>query len=98
VCSLIEARIYKHRAGQRTMKAHLFLCIDNGHYAFSKEAAGENLPVEQCASGWRFIRSLDLEVDKPLALSAAPEPIIRALGDTGYYIFGSDAAPHGTSQ
>ena len=80
------------------MKAHLFLCIDNGHYAFSRETNGENLPIDECAGGWRFIRSLDVEADKPLPISAAPEPIIRALSDVGYYIFGSDAAPHGTSQ
>jgi hypothetical protein len=79
------------------MKAHLFLCVDNGHYAFTREDDGGNLPIKECAGGWHFIRSLDIEVDRPLPLSAAPEPIIRALSDDGYYIFGSDA-PHGTSQ
>ncbi len=80
------------------MKAHLFLCIDNGHYAVSQDKDGGNLPRDECAGGWRFVRSLTVEVEQPLPLAVDPEPILRGLKADGYYVLGADRAPHGTSQ
>jgi hypothetical protein len=80
------------------MRAHLFLCIDNGRYALSNDGDGANLPKAECVGGWRFVRALDVEVERPLPLAANPEPILRALADVGYYLLGTDDIPHGTSQ
>ncbi len=80
------------------MNVHLFLCIDNGHYAVSRDGAGGNLPRDECAGGWQFVRTLVVEVDQPFPFAVDPEPILRALKADGYHILGSDNAPHGTSQ
>ena len=80
------------------MRAYLFLCMDNGHYALSRDGDGAGLPTAECVGGWRFIRSLDVEVERPLPLAANPEPILRAMADVGYYVLGADEFPHGTSQ
>ena len=78
--------------------AYLFRCLESGHYAISTDPAGENLPGEICISGWRFMKSLSLEVQQPLPLNINPEPVIRALADRGYYLLAADGQPHGTSQ
>ena len=79
-------------------RAYLFLCPESGHYAISTDPAGENLPGEICISGWRFVKSLSVEVQHPLPLNIDPEPVIRALADRGYYLLAADGLPHGTSQ
>jgi hypothetical protein len=80
------------------MKAHLFLCMDNGHYAVSRDKDGSTLPRQECAGGWRFVRTLDVEVNQPLPLNVDPEPILRALNADGYFVLSADGAPHATSQ
>jgi hypothetical protein len=71
------------------MKVYLFLCRDNGHYALSREQAGANLPIKECASGWEAIRAIEIEAGKPFPLAAAPEAVIAELADAGFYVFGS---------
>ena len=78
--------------------AYLFRCLESGHYAISTDPAGENLLGEICISGWRFVKSLSVEVQHPLPLNIDPEPVIRALADRGYYLLAADGLPHGTSQ
>jgi len=79
-------------------KAHLFLCLENGHYAVSSDQEGSNLPGAACISGWRYIRGFDLEADAPLPFAANPEPVLRALRDNGYWVAGETGETHGTSQ
>ena len=80
------------------LQAHLFLCLENGHYAVSREADGANLPLKECRGGWRFIRSFHLSVREPLPVQGDPEPVIRALRDAGYYLPLRAPLPHGSSQ
>ena len=79
-------------------QAHLFLCLENGHYAVSDKSDGTNLPKKACFSGWKYIRTLVLDVNLPLPFAADPEPILRALKDDGYWIAGETGQTHGTAQ
>lgn len=33
---------------------HVFLCLENGHYAVSTDPSGANIPAVDCGSGWRL--------------------------------------------
>ena len=84
-------------ADDEARNAHLFMCLENGHYAVSTDPSGANLPASNCISGWRHVKQFALGVQEALPFAANPEPVIRAIRDTGYYVYGSDL-PHGTSQ
>jgi hypothetical protein len=86
------------RAGAVAQTAYLFLCLESGQYAILTDPEGADLPSEICLSRWRFVRSLSLEVQQPIPINIAPEPVIRALADRGYYLLATDGQPHGTSQ
>ena len=77
--------------------AHLFLCLENGHYAATTDPSGANLPGNRCSSGWKHIKAFSLGVREALPFTTNPEPVIRAIRDSGYYVHNSDL-PHGTSQ
>ena len=81
-----------------TVPAHLFLCLENGHYGVSSDASGKNLPTEACLSGWRYVKTFKLGVREALPFQANPEPVLRALRSEGYYIQLPNSPPHGTSQ
>lgn len=66
---------------------------DTGHFAVSIDPYGTNLPL----AGWSHVREFALGVRDVLPFGDNPEPVIRAVRDTGYYILGS-ITPHGTSQ
>lgn len=77
--------------------AHLFLCLENGHYAVSADPTGANLPATGSSSGWKYVKKFALGVREALPFPAAPEPVVRAVRATGYHIYDS-SLPHGTSQ
>lgn len=77
--------------------AHLFLCLENGHYAVSTDPAGANIPAAHCSSGWRHVKTFALGVRDALPFPADPEPVLRSVRATGYYVYDS-SLPHGTSQ
>lgn len=79
------------------IEVHLFLCLANGHYAVTTDLAGTNLPTASCPSGWRHINTIALGAREALPFSANPEPAIRAISETGFYVF-DFALPHRTSQ
>lgn len=81
-----------------TSKAHLFLCIENGHYAVSTRRDGSNLPGDQCTAGWQFVRSIEVAANAPLPFAANPEPILRALNEDGYWLTRELGQTEGTSQ
>ena len=76
---------------------HLFICLENGHYAVSTDPSGANIPAGNCLSGWKHVKEFALGVQEALPFAANPEPVIRAIREAGYYVYGSDL-PHGTSQ
>ena len=84
-------------ADDDALDVHLFLCLENGHYAVSTEPSGANIPAAQCTSGWRHVKKFALGVREALPFPADPEPVVRAIGTTGYHIYDS-SLPHGTSQ
>ena len=79
------------------IEVHLFLCLENGHYAVTTDLVGTNLPAAACPTGWKHIDTIALGAREALPFPANPEPAIRAIGKTGFYIFDS-GLPHGTSQ
>jgi hypothetical protein len=79
-------------------QAHLFLCLSNGHYAVSADKAGGNLPLTECAEGWKYIKPITVGVQQPLVIGMDPEPVLRALLDVGFYISEPSSQPHGTAQ
>ena len=84
-------------ANDEALKAHLFLCLENGHYAVSRDISGANLPAGSCHSGWKHVKAIALGVREALPFPANPEPVVRAIRDIGYYVYDTDL-PHGTSQ
>ena len=79
------------------IEVHLFLCLENGYYAVSTDLAGTNLPAASCPSGWRHIDTIALGAREELPFPANPEPTMRAIRETRFYVFDSPL-PHGTSQ
>jgi hypothetical protein len=78
-------------------QAYLFQCGDNGLFAVSLDASGENLPRGACAEGWRLKVAFLLGVREPVPASISPEPILRGVRAVGYYVW-REGMPHGTSQ
>ena len=84
-------------ADDDALDAHVFLCLENGHYAVSTDPSGANLPAAGCSSGWKYVKQIALGVREPLPFPADPEPVVRGVRATGYHIYRS-SLPHGTSQ
>ncbi len=53
-------------ADEDALDAHLFLCLENGHYAVSTDPSGANLPADRCISGWKHIKAFSLGVREAL--------------------------------
>ena len=90
--------IYGPAGDDDATPVHLFLCIENGHYAVSHDPSGNNLPRDACLAGWRHVKVLALGVREPLPIAGDPEPVLRGLLDAGYYILPAGSQPHGTGQ
>jgi hypothetical protein len=84
-------------ASTDAQQAYLFQCGDNGLFAVSLDASGENLPRGACAEGWRLKVAFLLGVREPVPASISPEPILRGVRAVGYYVW-REGMPHGTSQ
>jgi hypothetical protein len=85
--------VYGPAADLDASKAYLFLCVENGHYAVSNDAAGGNLPPDKCLSGWKLVQEFELGVKEALPFAADPEPILAALRVDGFYVFPSGRSP-----
>jgi hypothetical protein len=79
------------------VQAYLFRCEDNGLYAVSLDPSGSNLPRNACAEGWHLERAFPLGVQDPVPAAIPPEPILRGLRNTGYYVW-REGTPYGTTQ
>ena len=79
------------------LDVHLFLCLENGHYAVSTDPSGANIPAAGCNSGWKYVKKFALGVREALPFPADPEPVVRGVRATGYHVYDS-SLPHGTSQ
>ena len=84
-------------ANADAVEAYLFQCDDNGLFAVTLEASGANIPRGPCAEGWRLRQAFLLGVQEPVPAAISPEPILRGIRASGYYIW-REGAPHGTSQ
>lgn len=90
--------IFGPAADDDTQVVHLFLCLENGHYAISLDPTGSNLPRDGCDAGWRYVKPFALGIKEGLPIRADPEPVIRAIRATGYCVPDRPWLPHGTSQ
>ena len=81
------------------MTAYLFRCDDEGLFAVSCDRSGANIPRNLCPEGWQMMKAFELGVHEPAPASINPEPIIRGLRSSGYYIWRKGIGhPEGTSQ
>ena len=46
-------------------KLHIFQCGGNDLFGLTEDPAGANLPADTCASGWRFIRTIEFQGGLP---------------------------------
>lgn len=80
-----------------TYQAYLFQCGAGGLFAVSLDPSGANIPQSACEERWRFKISFDLAVHLAVPARIPPEPILRGIRDTGFYIW-RDGTYHGTGQ
>ena len=67
--------------------AFLFRCGDSNLCAITLDAAGENLPKDECEVGWRFLQSFSLGVQEPVPASIDPEKILAGIQVRGFYVW-----------
>jgi hypothetical protein len=67
--------------------AFLFRCGDSNLCAITLDEAGENLPKDECADGWRLMQSFALGVQEPVPASIDPEKVIAGIEVCGFYIW-----------
>ena len=67
--------------------AYLFQCGDEELFAVSCDKTGANIPRSSCTRGWQLEQEFQLNTQDPLPAPIEPRPVIRAIGDKGYYIW-----------
>lgn len=67
--------------------AYLFQCRDEELFAVSSDRTGANIPRSSCTRGWQLRQEFQLSTQDPIPAPIEPLPIIRAIGDKGYYIW-----------
>jgi hypothetical protein len=80
-----------------TYRAYLFECDAGGLFAVSLDPSGTNIPQSACDERWRYRASFELGIHSAVPARISPEPILRGIRDTGFYIW-RDGTYHGTGQ
>jgi hypothetical protein len=81
--------------------AFLFECgADPELLAVTRDPQGLNLPRSCCLGGWRLRSAFTLGVEHVVPVAISPEPILRGLQDSGYYVWrhANTNKTHATSQ
>lgn len=74
---------------------YLFQCGEEGLFAVTRDASGNNVPRTSCTQGWRLSETFQLR-DLTLAPGAVDqEAIRRGIGAKGYYIWRADTPAAG---
>ena len=56
-------------------------------YAVTADRSGLNLPSDGADAPWTFVRSFALGVRHAMPFSQDPEPILRGLETSGYFVW-----------
>jgi hypothetical protein len=85
---------------ERTMirTVHVFRCGNANLYGVTRDETGANLPTDECADGWRFIRTVEMEEGLPpsgmnVAWQGRDAAVRAAIADHGYFIGEAGALP-----
>lgn len=81
-----------------TRTVHLFQCGSQDLYGLTEDPSGANLPRDECAGGWRLVRSVPFEGGlPPWGIDAAwqeRDAAARAgLSENGFFITEGGALP-----
>jgi hypothetical protein len=77
---------------------HVFQCGSANLYGVTEDQSGNNLPNDECAEGWRFIKTVELEEGlSPRGMSVAWQErdaaVRAAIADHGYFIGEAGSLP-----
>jgi hypothetical protein len=70
-----------------SVTAYLFQCEGEDLYAISHDVTGSNIPRSPCTLGWRLCAEFQLANHLPVPAPIRPEPVLRGIADTGYYVW-----------
>lgn len=83
----------------QVLTAYLFHCTAGAHkHAITLDLTAANLPAATCLTGWVFDGEVRVSAAEPLPFRLAPEPVLRGLRGSGYYVWYSRSAPTATTQ
>jgi hypothetical protein len=77
---------------------HVFQCGDADLFGITQDQTGANLPADECAAGWRFVRTIEMEEGLPprgfsVAWQERDAAVRAAIIDHGYFIGEAVALP-----
>ena len=77
---------------------HVFQCGSVDLYGVTRDETGANLPTDECADGWRFIRAMEMEEGLPprgmvVAWQERDAAVRAAIADHGFFIGEAVALP-----
>ena len=72
---------------ETTRTAYLFQCAGEDLYAVSHDVTGRNIPRSSCTQGWLLCEEFQLGLRAPVPAPILPEPILKGILDTGYYVW-----------
>jgi len=81
---------------EKPLLVYHFECDDIGLHAVSLDPLGNNVPCP-CETGWRMTAAFPLDVQSPVPLAIDPEPLLRGIRESGYFVW-RQGCPHGTTQ
>ncbi len=80
-------------------RAYLFRCQgDEDLRAISVDPTARNINTRQCVTRWLPEGEIVVGVQEALPLALNPEPVLRGLRNTGYYVWKAPSGPTGTTQ
>ena len=78
--------------------AFLFRCADDAKLrAISTDPTARNITTRQCLTGWVAEGEIIVGVQEALPLALNPEPVLRGLRNSGFYVWKAPA-PTATTQ
>ncbi len=81
------------------LRAFLFHCMaDARRKAISLDLTAANIPAGSCLTGWVFDGEVRVSVQEPLPVAIAPEPVLRGLRSSGYFVWEEGSNPKSTTQ
>lgn len=88
-----------HLVPDDAVQAFLFHCRhDPTLRAVSVDPTAGNIATNQCIAGWIRDGEVLVGVQEVMPVAIAPEPVLRGLRHTGFYVWKEGSNPKSTSQ